>query len=209
MPPKREGRLRSDIDSLARRIAHRRLVKANKIDQAIGRLKERYPRVARYFDLAYDPHTATLAAPFNADKYTKAEQLDGCYLLKTDRTDLSGAELAHLHLAHPRRERLPRHEIAALRTPDLPSNRAPHRSPHLPLRARLPSADRDREDTPRPRQPHLLANRARHPQEPSNLHRCPANRRRVHAPHPQGRNPRTGGRGPLPHPRHRRPNHQA
>jgi hypothetical protein len=50
----------------------------NKIDQAIGRLKERYPRVARYFDLAYDPHTATLAAPFNADKYSKAEQLDGC-----------------------------------------------------------------------------------------------------------------------------------
>src|SRR6201981_1579665 len=84
---KQEGRLRSDIDSLARRIAHGRLVKPNKIDQAIGRLKERYPRVARYFDLAYDPHTATLAAPFNADKYTKAEQLDGCYLLKTDRTD--------------------------------------------------------------------------------------------------------------------------
>jgi hypothetical protein len=36
--------------------------------RSIGRLKERYPRVARYFDLAYDPHTAILAAPFNADK---------------------------------------------------------------------------------------------------------------------------------------------
>src|SRR5499427_8860642 len=41
---KQEGRLRSDIDSLARRIAHGRLVKAAKINQAIGRLKERYPR---------------------------------------------------------------------------------------------------------------------------------------------------------------------
>jgi len=101
---KQEGRLRSDIDSLARRIAHRRLVKANKIDQAIGRLKERYPRVARYFDLAYDPHTATLAAPFNADKYTKAEQLDGCYLLKTDRTDLSGDELWRIYTLLTRAE---------------------------------------------------------------------------------------------------------
>jgi hypothetical protein len=51
------------------RIAQRRLVKPVKINQAIGRLKERYPRVARYFDLSYDPHTATLAAPFNADKH--------------------------------------------------------------------------------------------------------------------------------------------
>jgi transposase len=101
---KQEGRLRADIDSLARRIAQRRLVKANKIDQAIGRLKERYPRVARYFDLSYDPNTATFAAPFNADKYAKAERLDGCYLLKTDRTDLSGDELWRIYTLLTRAE---------------------------------------------------------------------------------------------------------
>ena len=94
---KQEDRLRADIDKLAQRVAQRRLVKADKIDQAIGRLKERYPRVARYFDLSYDQHTATLAAPFNADKYAKAEQLDGCYLIKTDRTDLSGDELWRIY----------------------------------------------------------------------------------------------------------------
>src|SRR6202035_5183654 len=53
---KQEVRLRADIDRLAKRIAQRRLVKPDKINQAIGRLKERYPRVARYFDLSYDPH---------------------------------------------------------------------------------------------------------------------------------------------------------
>src|ERR1700694_696232 len=101
---RQEGYLRADIDRLAKRIAQRRLVKPAKINQAIGRLKERYPRVARYFDLSYDPRTATLAAPFNADKHAKAEQLDGCYLIKTDRTGLSGDELWRIYVLLTRAE---------------------------------------------------------------------------------------------------------
>jgi hypothetical protein len=75
---KQEGRLRADIEALAKRIAERWLVKPAKINQAIGRLKERYPRVARYFDLSYDAPSATFAAPLNEEKHAKAEQLDGC-----------------------------------------------------------------------------------------------------------------------------------
>jgi transposase len=101
---RQEVRLRADIDSLAKRIAQRRLVKPAKINQAIGRLKERYPRVARYFDLSYDPHAATLAAAFNADKHAKAEQLDGCYLIKTDRDGLSGDELWRIYVLLTRAE---------------------------------------------------------------------------------------------------------
>ena len=98
---RQELRLRADIDRLAKRIAKRRLVKPDKINQAIGRLKERYPRVARYFDLSYDPRTATLAAKFNADKHANAEQLDGCYLIKTDRAGLSGDELWRITSCSP------------------------------------------------------------------------------------------------------------
>jgi transposase len=94
---KHEGRLRADIDKLAKRIAERKLVKLDKINQAIGRLKERYPRVARYFQLSYDRQTATLLSKFDADKHAKAEQLDGCYLLKTSRKDLSGDELWRIY----------------------------------------------------------------------------------------------------------------
>jgi len=101
---RQEARLRADIDSLAKRVAQRKLVKPAKINQAIGRLKERYPRVARYFDLVYDPRTATLAAPFNADKHARAEQLDGCYLIKTDRADLSGDELWRIYVLLSRAE---------------------------------------------------------------------------------------------------------
>ena len=101
---KQEGRLRADLDRLAKRVAEKKLVKAEKVNQAIGRLKERYPRVARYFDLSYDAQTATLQAQFNADKYAKAERLDGCYLIKTDRNDLSGDELWRISILLTRAE---------------------------------------------------------------------------------------------------------
>jgi transposase len=101
---RQEVRLRADIDKLAKRIASGRLVKPAKINQAIGRLKERYPRVARYFDFSYDPDTATLAAPFNTDKHAKAEQLDGCYLIKTDRAGLSGDEVWRIYVLLTRAE---------------------------------------------------------------------------------------------------------
>jgi transposase len=101
---KKEARLRADIDKLARRVADGKLVNADKINQAIGRLKERYPRVARYFDLSYDPQTATFDAQFNVDKYAKAERLDGCYLIKTDRNDLSGDELWRIYTLLTRAE---------------------------------------------------------------------------------------------------------
>jgi len=101
---KQEGRLRADLDRLAKRVAEKKLVKAEKVNQAIGRLKERYPRVARYFDLSYDAQTATLQAQFNADKYAKAERLDGCYLIKTDRNDLSGDEFWRIYILLTRAE---------------------------------------------------------------------------------------------------------
>src|SRR5271166_4036890 len=101
---KQEGRLRADIDKLARRVADGKLVKADKINPAIGRLQERYPRVARYFQLSLDPQTATLVCEPDAIKYAKAEQLDGCYLIKTDRKDLSGEELWRIYILLTRAE---------------------------------------------------------------------------------------------------------
>jgi transposase len=101
---KQEGRLRADIDKLAKRIADGRLVKLAKINQAIGRLKERYPRVARYYKLSYDEPNGTLSAEFDADKHLHAERLDGCYVLKTSRDDLSGDELWRIYILLTRAE---------------------------------------------------------------------------------------------------------
>jgi transposase len=101
---KQEARLLADIEKLAQRVANKKLVKPAKINQAIGRLQERYPRVARYYNLSHDPQTATLVAQFDADKHLKAEQLDGCYLLKTDRKNLSADELWRIYTLLTRAE---------------------------------------------------------------------------------------------------------
>ena len=45
-----------------------------KIHEAIGRLKERYPRVARYYAIAYDAATPAVTWTEHADKKAKAER---------------------------------------------------------------------------------------------------------------------------------------
>jgi transposase len=101
---KHEQKLLADIEKLAQRVAKGQLVKPEKINQAIGRLRERYPRVARYHPLSYDEKTATLGSTLDADKHRTAEKLDGCYLLKTDRKDLTSDEIWRIYTLLTRAE---------------------------------------------------------------------------------------------------------
>lgn len=89
---KQEGRLLADLAKLQARIAGGRLANALKIGEAIGRLKERYPRVARYYEMHYDGDTKQFTWAAIPEKLQKARELDGSYLLRTDREDLSADE---------------------------------------------------------------------------------------------------------------------
>ena len=82
-----------DLVGLNKRIEEGQLNKAEKIHQAIGRLKERYPRVARYYRIEYDADRGVLSWNENTDKKVVAEKLDGSYVLKTDRQDLTADEI--------------------------------------------------------------------------------------------------------------------
>ena len=88
-----EQRLLADLKQLKDRIAKGRLKDKTKVYEAIGRLKERYPRVARYYEIGYEASSASLSWEENAEKKAIAKQLDGAYLLKTDRKDLSDEEI--------------------------------------------------------------------------------------------------------------------
>ena len=123
---KHEEKLRLDIDKLARRIAEKKLVKVEKINQAIGRLKERYPRAARYFQLSHDHSKNELITEFDADKHAKAERLDGCYLLKTNHKDLTGDELWRIYVLLTRAENAFR-DLKSRRATHFPPPRAPGR----------------------------------------------------------------------------------
>jgi transposase len=88
-----EQKLIGDLVRLNKRIEKGRLKKAEKIHQAMGRLKERYPRVARYYRMEYDADAKVLSWNEDADKKAVAEKLDGSYVLKTDRQDLTADEI--------------------------------------------------------------------------------------------------------------------
>jgi len=90
---KQEGKLKEDLTHLQRRVQAGQLKKAEKMGEAIGRLKERYPRVARYYRMEYDAESQTLNWREDTAKKAVAEKLDGGYLLKTDRQDLTADEI--------------------------------------------------------------------------------------------------------------------
>ena len=88
-----EAKLIADLNKLQQRVAKGRLKEENKIQQAIGRLLERYPRVARYCEISYDSGHKNLSWKELAAKKAIAKKLDGSYILKTDRQDLTANEI--------------------------------------------------------------------------------------------------------------------
>jgi transposase len=95
---KHEQRLLTDLRKLQARVASGRLRDPAKVQEAIGRLKERYSRVARYYAIIYDAATPTVSWTEQVEKKTAARALDGTYLLKTDRQDLADDEIWHLYI---------------------------------------------------------------------------------------------------------------
>jgi len=90
---KHDTRWAADVDKLKRRVNAGRLKAAAKIEQAIGRLRERHPRIARYYVIRYDAEHHQVACQPLAAKQTQAHTLEGTYLLKTDRQDLTADEI--------------------------------------------------------------------------------------------------------------------
>ena len=88
-----QKKLIADLKKLVKRIATGRLKKEEKIYEAIGRIKERYPRVARYYKIEYDSLMKELSYEEETEKKSIAESLDGSYMLKTDRCDMSDEEI--------------------------------------------------------------------------------------------------------------------
>ena len=90
---KQQGRLELELQKLQRRVKKGRLRDSAKIHQAIGRLKERYSRVARYYQISYVAQEAALLWQEDLSAKARAQELDGTYLLKSSRLDLRHEEM--------------------------------------------------------------------------------------------------------------------
>ena len=110
---KQETRLLADLEKLAKRIEKGRLVKTEKVSEAIGRLKERYPRVARYYKMTYEQDERRFTYELDQENHAQAEQLDGSYLLKSDRDDLSADEAWRIYILLTRVE----HAFRTMKSP--------------------------------------------------------------------------------------------
>jgi transposase len=102
---KHELRLKEDMEALKTRVQKGQLKKVEQIHQAIGRLQERYPRVARYYRIDYDAERKTLGWEEDTEKKATAAKLDGGYVLKTDRQDLTADEIWRTYIVLTRVER--------------------------------------------------------------------------------------------------------
>jgi transposase len=101
---KQEQRLINDLEALEKRVQEGRLKQTIKIGEAIGRIRERYPRVARYYQIVFDQDERVLTFSLDASKHASAKQLDGSYLLRTDRTDLTAEALWRIYILLTRAE---------------------------------------------------------------------------------------------------------
>ena len=94
---KAQKRMLADLGKLQCSAAAGRLEPAA-IHERIGRLRERYPRVARYMHVQLVPGTATVEFAVDAQRLAIAEQLDGAYLLRSDRLDLDAEEAWRVYI---------------------------------------------------------------------------------------------------------------
>ena len=89
---KQEKKFLKDVESLKLR-TDGGTVKPNKVHESIGRLKERYSRVSRYYEMGFDEETKQFYYAENCEKKELAKQLDGSYIIRTDRNDLTDDEI--------------------------------------------------------------------------------------------------------------------
>ncbi len=100
-----EKRLLVDLEKLVKSAAKGgKRAEPKQVLESIGRLKERYPRVARYYQMEYDPDAKTFRYRLDEPQREKAAKLDGSYLLKTDRRDLTADEIWRIYILLTRAE---------------------------------------------------------------------------------------------------------
>ena len=139
-----EKRLLVDLEKLQRRAekGKGRGTRPEEILQSIGRLKERYPRVARYYQMNYDGEARRFTYAVDEVKREKGRKARRQLSVENrPRGSERRGSLADLHSADACRSRLPGAEESAGGTAHPPSQRGARGGAHFSVRAGLSSVD--------------------------------------------------------------------
>jgi hypothetical protein len=82
-----------------------RFMYRNRVEQKIGRLKERHQRVSRYYEIETKEVQGMLHLKWRRIEEKEPERCDGTYLLRTSRKDLSDEEIWRLYMMLTRVEK--------------------------------------------------------------------------------------------------------
>ena len=94
-----EVRFLAALAKLALRVQSGRLTDVAKIQRAIGRIQIRHGRVQRFYTVALAPAPPLAVTWSRVDEtYAADDELLGCYVLRTDRQNLSAPELWSLYM---------------------------------------------------------------------------------------------------------------
>lgn len=84
--------LAKDLKKLQARVAKGRLKKRDKIAEAIGKLKERYPKARGFADIAVSNSPLSVTCTWKVAKFKAALARDGAYLLRSNQAGWSAQE---------------------------------------------------------------------------------------------------------------------
>jgi len=98
MIEKAEKRFLRDLEKLKTSVEKGRIKDNSKIQQRIGRIRERYPRVAKYYNVTYAGPGTTLTWQRDEQKYQEANVVTGGYIIRTNRDDLQDQEIWKIYI---------------------------------------------------------------------------------------------------------------
>jgi len=101
---KAETRYLKDLEKLKMRLEKGRLKNKDTVQKTLGRLLERHPRVARYYDVSFDETNFSLSWKRLNEKYESALKASGNYYLRSSRKDLDDQKIWQLYITLTRVE---------------------------------------------------------------------------------------------------------
>jgi len=103
-----EERFLNELNKLAKRIREGKLKDVQKVNRSIGKLQARHPGVQRHYRIEYlesdGTNKANLVWKRNDNSVSNSNELCGCYVLRTNKENLTADELWHMYISLTRAE---------------------------------------------------------------------------------------------------------
>jgi transposase len=98
MIEKAESRLIADLEKLKRSIESGRIKNRDKIQQRIGRIRQRRSRAAKYYKIDFDADGQSLKWTRDEEKYNREVIATGGYIIRTNRENLEDDDIWKIYI---------------------------------------------------------------------------------------------------------------